>query len=200
MVILKFQRVVIMKRTELESKLESLLFFVGDMILSNKLCELCEADEHDVHSAIFNLNSAYEYDDSGIRIVEVEKGYQMCTVPKNTEVILKYKQRPAKKLLTQTLLETLAIIAYSQPITKPQIEDIRGVRSEHAVSKLLEYNLIEEAGRLNVVGRPVLFGTTAEFLRHFGFTNLMQLPILKEELIEILRKEVQKEVNYIAER
>ncbi len=189
-----------MKRTELDSKVESILFFIGDMVSGSKLCEVCEVSESAVHNSIINLNSAYELDDSGMRIVEVEEGYQMCTVPKNTEVILKYKQKPAKKLLTQTLLETLAIIAYSQPITKTQIEDIRGVRSEHAVSKLLEYNLIEEAGRLSVVGKPVLFCTTAEFLRHFGFKNLDELPVIKAELIELLKVEVQKEVNYIEQR
>ena len=93
----------------------------------------------------------------------------------------------------------MSIVAYSQPITKAQIEDIRGVRSEHAVSKLLEYDLIEEVGRLNVIGRPILFGTTTSFLRHFGFKTIEELPKVKEELIERFKKEIEEEMNYISE-
>lgn len=186
-----------MKKTDLESALESLLFFAGDSIASSKLCEVCETEEITVHMAIYRLNENYRKTNSGFEIVEVDNGYQMCTVPTNINYIQRYKQKPAKKLLTQALLETLAIIAYSQPITKTQIEDIRGVRSEHAVSKLLEYRLVEEVGRLNVIGRPILFGTTNEFLRHFGFKNLEELPKVKEELIERFKKEVEEEMNYI---
>lgn len=186
-----------MKKTELESILESLLFFAGDSIPSSKLCEVCESEEITVHMAVYRLNKVYKKTNSGFEIVEVDSGYQMCTSPQNIAYIQKFKQKPIKKLLTQTLLETLAIVAYSQPITKVQIEDIRGVRSEHAVSKLIEYRLIEEVGRLNVIGRPILFGTTNEFLRHFGFKNIDELPKVKEELIERFKKEVEEEMNYI---
>lgn len=186
-----------MKKTELESILESLLFFAGDSIPSSKLCEVCESEEITVHMAVYRLNEVYKKTNSGFEIVEVDSGYQMCTSPQNIAYIQKFKQKPIKKLLTQTLLETLAIVAYSQPITKVQIEDIRGVRSEHAVSKLIEYRLIEEVGRLNVIGRPILFGTTNEFLRHFGFKNIDELPKVKEELIERFKKEVEEEMNYI---
>lgn len=186
-----------MKKTELEGVLESLLFFAGDSIPSSKLCEVCEAEEITIHMAVYRLNELYRKANSGIEIVEVDSGYQMCTTPANIAYIQRFKQKPVKKLLTQALLETLAIVAYSQPITKAQIEDIRGVRSEHAVSKLLEYNLIEEVGRLNVIGRPILFGTTNEFLRHFGFKNIEELPKVKEELIERFKKEVEEEMNYI---
>lgn len=186
-----------MKKTELESILESLLFFAGDSIPSGKLCEVCEAEEITVHMAVYRLNEIYKKTNSGFEIVEVDSGYQMCTSPRNVAYIQKFKQKPTKKLLTQTLLETLAIVAYSQPITKVQIEEIRGVRSEHAVSKLIEYHLIEEVGRLNVIGRPILFGTTNEFLRHFGFKNIDELPKVKEELIERFKKEVEEEMNYI---
>ncbi|MBC8580322.1 SMC-Scp complex subunit ScpB [Zhenhengia yiwuensis] len=188
-----------MQKTELESKLESLLFFVGDSIPSSKLCEVCETEEITIHMAIYRLNEIYKKSNSGIEIIEVNNGYQMCTVPKNIAYIQKYKQKPIKRLLTQALLETLAIVAYSQPITKAQIEDIRGVRSEHAVSKLLEYDLIEEVGRLNVIGRPILFGTTTSFLRHFGFKTIEELPKVKEELIERFKKEIEEEMNYISE-
>ena len=146
--------------------------------------------------AIYRLNEIYKKTNSGLEVIEVGNGYQMCTVGKHTGFIQKYKQKPIKKLLTQALLETLAIIAYSQPITKAQIEDIRGVRSEHAVSKLLEFELIEEVGRLNVIGRPILFGTTDSFLRHFGFKNLGDLPKVKEELVEKFKEEIEEEMKY----
>ncbi len=188
-----------MKRTKLENQIESLLFFVGDVIPNQRLCELCETTEVAVYTAIYKLNEVYIENDSGLRIVEVENGYQMCTDPVNIELIMKYKQKPPKKLLTQALLETLAIIAYSQPITRAQIEDLRGVRSEHAISKLLDFNLTEEVGRLNVVGKPILYGTSQEFLRHFGFKNIEELPVVKEELIELFKKEVQEEINYLQE-
>ena len=90
-------------------------------------------------------------------------------------------------------------MAYSQPITRTQIEDIRGVRCEHAISRLLEFNLIEEVGRLNVIGRPILFGTTNDFLRHFGFKNLEDMPKIKEELLEKFKEEVKQEMNYFDE-
>lgn len=188
-----------MQKTELESILESILFYVGDSVPSSKLCEICESEEITIHMAIYRLNEIYQKSNSGIEIIEVDKGYQMCTVPKNIGFIQRYKQKPIKKLLTQALLETLAIVAYSQPITKAQIEDVRGVRSEHAVSKLLEYDLIEEVGRLNVIGRPILFGTTTSFLRHFGFKTIEDLPKVKDELIERFKKEIEEEMNYISE-
>lgn len=119
-----------------------------------------------------------------------------CVHHLSTEIIQLYRQKPVKNLLTQALIETLAIIAYSQPITRTQIEDIRGVRCEHAMSKLMEYGLIEEVGRLNVIGRPILFGTTNEFLRHFGFRNLEELPKIKEELLEKFKEEVREEMSY----
>ncbi len=188
-----------MQKTDLESRIESLLFFIGDSVDSHKLSDLCETEEVTLHMAVYRLNDIYKKSNSGFEIIEVDGGYQMCTVPKNIMYIQKYKQKPIKKMLTQALLETLAIVAYSQPITKTQIEDIRGVRSEHAVSKLIEYQLIEEVGRLNVIGRPILFGTTQEFLRHFGFKTLEELPKVKEELIERFKKEIEEEMNFVSE-
>lgn len=185
-----------MKKTELESSIEALLFYAGDIISQKRLCEICNTDALLVHIAVNQLNDYYKKTNSGIEIIEVHDGYQMCTAPKHTEIIQLYRQKPVKNLLTQALIETLAIIAYSQPITRTQIEDIRGVRCEHAMSKLMEYGLIEEVGRLNVIGRPILFGTTNEFLRHFGFKNLEELPKIKEELLEKFKEEVREEMSY----
>lgn len=186
-------------KTDLESSIEALLFYSGDIIPLRRLCELCEAEEITVNMAVFRLNEGYKESNSGIEIIEVDDGYQMCTVPKHLNIIQQYRQKPVRHLLTQALIETLAVVAYSQPITRTQIEDIRGVRCEHAMSRLLEYGLIEEVGRLNVIGRPILFGTTNEFLRHFGFRNLDEMPKVKEELLEKFKEEVKQEMNYYDE-
>lgn len=189
-----------MQKSEIESAIEALLFYSGDIISCHRLCEICDAEAISIHMAIYKLNEFYETTHSGIEIIEVGEGYQMCTAPRHMALIQRFKQKPVKNLLTQALIETLAIVAYSQPITRTQIEDIRGVRCEHAIGKLIEYGLIEEVGRLNVIGRPILFGTTAEFLRHFGFKNLEELPKIKEELLEKFKEEVQLEMNYFEDQ
>lgn len=188
-----------MNKTELESAIEALLFYSGDVISGRRLCEICDTEEITIHMAVYKLNEVYKKTNSGIEIIEVDDGYQMCTLPKHMAFIQKFRQKPARNILTQALIETLSIIAYSQPITRAQIEEIRGVKCEHALSKLLDYHLIEEIGRLNVIGRPILFGTTNDFLRHFGFKNLEDLPKIKEELLEKFKEEVKKEMNYYEE-
>lgn len=185
-----------MVKSNLESILESLLFFSGDSISVQRLCEICNVEELTIHMTIRKMNEDYRESNSGIQIQEINDAYQMCTCPQNFEYIQKLKQKPVKKLVTQSLLETLAIIAYSQPITRAQIDDIRGVRSEHAINKLVEYGLVEEAGRLSTIGRPILFKTTDTFLRHFGFRNINELPKVKEELIEVFKKEIKAQINY----
>lgn len=185
-----------MEKTELQSSLEAVLFYAGDIIPLRRLSEICDADELSIRIAINHLNEVYRTSNSGIEIIEVDDGYQMCTAAKHLQLIQLYRQKPVKNILTQALIETLAIVAYSQPITRTQIEDIRGVRCEHAISRLLEYGLIEEVGRLNVIGRPILFGTTNEFLRHFGFRNLEEMPKIKEDLLEKFKEEVQQEMSY----
>lgn len=188
-----------MKKTELESSIEALLFYAGDRISINRLSDICQSEEMSLCLAIEHLNEVYKASNSGIEIIEVDNGYQMCTAPRHLQLIQAYRQKPVKSTLTQTLIETLAIVAYSQPITRTQIEDVRGVRCEHAISKLLEYGLIEEVGRLNVIGRPILFGTTNEFLRHFGFKNLEEMPKIKEELLEKFKQEIKEEMSYYEE-
>lgn len=187
------------QKTEIESIIEALLFYSGDSISTDRLCQICETESIMIHMAIHQLNRFYKETNSGIQIIEVEDGYQMCTASQHMVYIQRYTQKPAKKLLTQTLIEILAIIAYSQPITRAEIEEIRGVRCEHGIGKLLEYGLIEEVGRLNVIGRPILFGTTQDFLKHFGFKRLEDLPNIKEELIERFKQEVQEEMHYYFE-
>ena len=130
----------------------------------------------------------YEENDRGIKIIELDGAFQMCTKKEHYETILKITHIPKKHVLTDVLLETLSIVAYKQPTTKAQIEAIRGVNSDHAVNKLVEYNLICELGRLDAPGRPILFGTTEDFLRHFGLQSLNDLPDTNTEKSVILKK------------
>ncbi len=185
-----------MKMTQTQSSIEALLFYVGDVVSIRRLSDLFNIEAREIKWVIDELNNFYKDTNSGLCIIQVDEGYQMCTVSKHIEVIQAYRQKPARHLLTQALLETLSIVAYSQPITRTQIEDIRGVRCEHAMNRLMEYGLIEEVGRLSVIGRPILFGTTKEFLRHFGFKTLEELPKIKEELLDKFKEEVKEEMSY----
>lgn len=185
-----------MEELNIKSVIESILFLSGESVEVRRLAEVLEVKETDIHNAVVDLNQRYKDNESGILITQLDDGYQMCTVSSNAPYIEKYLQEPSKKILTTPIIETLAIVAYSQPITKVQIADIRGVRSDHTINKLIEYDLICEVGRLNVIGRPILFGTTGEFLRHFGFKSIEEMPKVKEDLIERFKKEVQEEIDY----
>ena len=117
----------------------------------------------------------------------------MCTKPQMYEYLIRIAKQPKKRVLTDVLLETLSIIAYKQPVTKAEIEKIRGVSSEHAVSKLVEYNLVQELGRLDAPGRPLLFGTTEEFLRSFGVSSIDELPVLSP--VQEFKQEAEEEMH-----
>ncbi len=181
---------------EIRSIIESILFLSGEAVEIRHLAETLEVEEEHIYQAVNKINEVYIENNSGLLITQIDDAYQMCTVPANAPYIERFLQKPSKKILTQPIIETLAIVAYSQPITKVQIADIRGVRSDHTINKLIEFNLIYEVGRLNVIGKPILFGTTGEFLRHFGFSSLDELPKVKEELIERFKEEVQEEIDY----
>lgn len=178
---------------ELESIVEAILFASGDVVSVKNIASATEQDEKTINTVINNLSDKYLYEKRGFNIIQVGEGYQMCTNPDYYDYIKKLFQAPVRKTLSSTLLETLAIIAYKQPITKAQIEEIRGVSADHAVNKLVEYNLVCEKGRQDAPGRPILFGTTDEFLRYFGFSTLDNLPISMADE-EQLRIEAEEEV------
>ena len=136
----------------------------------------------------------YRQADRGIQIIELEDSFQLCTKREMYEYLIKVAHIPKKHVLTDVLLETLSIIAYKQPITRLEIEKIRGVSCDHADNKLVEYGLIAEAGRLDAPGKPILFATTEEFLRYFSLESLDDLPILNQETIETFKEEAEKEV------
>ena len=179
---------------ELESIVEAILFASGEIVSVKSIAYATEQDEKTVKTVISNMIDKYKVENRGIRIIQVEDGYQMCTNAEYFNYIKKLYQAPVRKVLSTTLLETLAIIAYKQPVTKGQIEEIRGVSADHAVNRLVEYGLVKEEGRLDAPGKPILFGTSDEFLRYFGFNSLNNLPVSNTDL-EQLRIEAEAEPN-----
>jgi len=154
--------------------------YIGKAVPLAAIAQTIEMDKATAKAIIHTLADKYEREKRGIRIIELDSSYQMCTASECFEYIRNMYKSPNRQGLSQSLLETLAIIAYKQPVTRGQIEEIRGVSAEHAVSKLVEKHLICEAGRMDAPGKPILFATTNEFLRYFGFKSINELPMLKE--------------------
>lgn len=179
---------------ELEAVIEAILFTMGEAVEVEWIAAAVEHDEDTIRRLIRNMMTRYEEEDRGIRIIELDGSFQLCTKPEMYEYLIKVAHVPKKHVLTDVMLETLSIIAYKQPITRIEIEKIRGVKCDHAVNKLIEYNLICEAGRLDAPGRPILFATTEEFLRYFGIESLEELPILNQETIDNFKEEAEREV------
>ena len=141
------------------------------------------------------MKTRYEREDRGISIMELEDSVQLCTKAELYEYLIKIAKAPRKFVLTDTVLETLSIVAYKQPVTRVEIERIRGVSCDHAINKLLEYNLIMELGRLDAPGRPLLFGTTEQFLRSFGVKSLEELPEMNPVQIEEFKRQAEQEAQ-----
>ncbi len=179
---------------ELEAVIEAILFTMGEAVEVERIAAAVKHDEDTIRRLIRNMMTRYEESDRGIHIIELDGSFQLCTRPEMYEYLIKVAHVPKKHVLTDVMLETLSIIAYKQPITRLEIEKIRGVKCDHAVNKLIEYNLICEAGRLDAPGRPILFATTEEFLRYFGIESLDELPILNQETIENFKEEAEREV------
>lgn len=184
-----------MKLAELEARIEAILFTMGEAVELERLAVATEQDEETCRKVIRSMMDKYESQDRGIQIIELDGAFQMCTKPEMYEAIVQIVHVPKKHVLTDVLLETLSIIAYKQPITKVEIERIRGVKSDHSVNKLVEYNLVCEAGRLDAPGKPILFATTEEFLRNFGIESLEDLPVINPEKIEDFKLEAEQEIQ-----
>lgn len=175
--------------------IEAVLFTMGESVETAKLAAAIEQDVPTTIKLIHNLMDRYEAEDRGIKIIELGDSFQLCTKPETYEYLIKVAAQPKKQVLTDVLLETLSIIAYKQPITKQEIEGIRGVSCDHAVNKLVEYGLVDEVGRLDAPGRPILFGTTESFLRSFGVRNVDELPVISPDKVEDFRKEAESETE-----
>ena len=184
-----------MEIREAKTILEAVLFAMGGSVELKALALAVEQDEETTRKLVHSLADDYDAEKRGMKIIELDGAFQMCTRPEYYENLIRVASQPKKYVLTDVLLETLSIIAYKQPVTKMQIEQIRGVKSDHAVNKLVEYNLVEEVGRMNVPGRPILFGTTEDFLRSFGVTSLEELPSMRPEQVEEFKQEAEEEVQ-----
>ncbi|MDR1687631.1 MAG: SMC-Scp complex subunit ScpB [Clostridiales bacterium] len=178
-----------MKTEELYAAVEAVLFVSGESVAVKDIAAAIEQDTETANLLIKSLALKINAENRGFKIIEINGSYQMCTNPAYFSFVAKIGRAPQKKNLTPPLLETLAIIAYKQPVTKADIEAIRGVDATHTVNKLVEYELVCETGRDASPGRPILFGTTDKFLAHFGFTNLSELPGFYDTLEKIRGEE-----------
>lgn len=182
-----------------QAMIEAILFSMGESVSKKQLMAALDIPEDLLFYLIDQLKRKYNKKDSGIRLLELDGSYQLCTRPEYYDQLIKIVNQPKKPKLTDVMMETLSIIAYKQPVTKQEIEAIRGVKCDHPVNKLLEYNLIREAGRLDAVGRPILFRTTEEFLRCFGVESIKELPEIEQDKVEDFKQEAQEEVKYALE-
>ena len=185
------------KRTESEIRaaVEAILFAAGDSVENERLAEALELDKQEMNDILKRMALRYEEADRGIRLVELSGAWQLCTKTEHYEELIRVVKQPKKTLLTDVLLETLSIVAYKQPVTRLEVEKIRGVKSDHAVNKLVQYGLIEEVGRMDAPGRPILFGTTEEFLRRFGVNSVGDLPQATPEQMEDFKEEAEEEAG-----
>ena len=182
-----------------QAMIEAILVSMGESVSKKQLMTALDIPEDLFFYLIDQLKRKYNRKDSGIRLLELDGSYQLCTRPEYYDQLIKIVNQPKKPKLTDVMMETLSIIAYKQPVTKQEIEAIRGVKCDHPVNKLLEYNLIREAGRLDAVGRPILFRTTEEFLRCFGVESIKELPEIGQDKVEDFKQEAQEEVKYALE-
>ena len=169
-----------MELTELQRAIEAVLFAAGERIEAARLAATMEVDEKEIIAAADALADDYAFQRRGIRILKLDKGYQMVSAGEQADYVTKALETRKPPKLSSSQLETLTIIAYYQPATKAMVEQIRGVDSSYSVSALMNKKLIEEAGRLNVPGRPIQYKTTPDFLRTFGLSSLEELPPIEK--------------------
>ena len=155
---------------------EAVLFAAGDAVSLEKICDILDSDEQSARAVITHMMDEYNYKRRGLRIIQLGEAYQMCTRTEYFDYIQKLTEPKRSLSLSPAALEALAVVAYKQPITRGGIERVRGVDCHAIVDRLLERGFIHEVGRLNAPGRPIMFGTTEEFLRAFGIASLSELP------------------------
>lgn len=192
-----------MEIDKIKSIIEAILFSAGRIVEAKELMAILELSNEDVDSIMQNMKTEFEGQNRGIEIIKVENGYQMCSKKEYYDYIYPIFDNRAKPSLSAAALETLSIIAYNPKITRAEIEQIRGVNSDGTIYKLLEYNLIEEVGRLDAPGRPTIYSTTKDFLKMFGISNIEELPELpkykidenEQIVIDEIIDEKSKEIN-----
>jgi len=179
----------------LAAALESILFAMGDSVPIAEIARaLCVPEERARETADL-LAERYRKKDSGLILNWLEDEVQLSTKPEMNEYLIRIASEPKKPKLTPTLMETLSIIAFRQPVTRMEVENIRGVNSDFAISRLVSFDLVQEVGRKEVPGRPLLFGTTQQFLRSFGISSLEELPQLDVSRMEVFKEEAEEEIT-----
>ncbi len=166
------------RKSNLKSVIESMLFVSGEPLSLREISNNLEIKDKVIEEVIKEMMNEYEEKSRGIKLISIDGAYQLVTKSENSDYIQKLLKKNKKHSLSQASIESLAIIAYKQPITRIDIDEIRGVKSESAIQKLVERGLIKDIGRLEVPGRPILYGTTDEFLRQFGLKTIKELPSL----------------------
>lgn len=173
-----------MEEKEIKSVIEALLFVWGDPLSIREISKILDIEKKQVEEILNKMIDEFNFNRRGLKIITINDSYQLSTRPEHHKWISELSQDGTSKSLSTAALETLSIIAYKQPITKNEMEIIRGVRCDRAVSTLVEKDLVEEKGRLERTGRPIIYGTTIEFLRYFGLESLENLPPLEDFKIE----------------
>ena len=181
-----------MENKEIEQIIEAILFAAGRVVTEQELMIALEISKEKIEEIVNNMQEKYK--DRGTQIIKIEKGYQICSKPEYYEYIYPIIDKRTKPNLSNAALETLAIIAYNPRATRPEIEAIRGVNSDGTIYKLLDYGLIEEAGKADLPGRPTTYKTTQEFLKMFGYSNLNKFPELPRYKLDSNRQIVIEEL------
>ena len=184
-----------MDRARAEAVIEAVLFTMGESVEISRLADVIEEDVKTTNEILDQMAGRYGEEDRGIILTRLDNAVQLCTKADMYEYLIKIAKAPRKMVLTDTVLETLSIVAYKQPVTRVEIERIRGVSCDHAINKLLEYDLITELGRLDAPGRPLLFGTTEQFLRSFGVKSLEELPELNPVQMAEFKQQAEAEAQ-----
>lgn len=179
-----------MEIREIKAVIEGLLFTWGEPLHIRELEKILEVSQKELKKILDEMRDEFNYSRRGVQIVRTEQSYQLSTRLEHFEYIKKLHSRKESKGISNAAMETLTIVAYRQPITKTEIEDIRGVKCDKAVQSLADRQLLAEVGRLDKPGKPILYGTTEEFLRAFGLSSIKELPILEsEENLEMAEEE-----------
>ena len=184
------------KELRQEAIVESVLFTMGKSVETRQLAAALDCEENVARAAALRLQKRYEDEQRGMQILELEESWQMCSRAEFYDNLIRVAKTPKKQVLTEAILETLSVVAYKQPVTRTEMDNIRGVSCEYALNKLLEYGLVYEAGRLDAPGKPALFATTEEFLRRFGVGSKKALPSMDSDKEAEIIEEVEKEVGF----
>ncbi len=178
--------------------IEAILFSMGESVELGRIAEAIGRQAQETRNLLHAMQERYQQEDRGIQIIELEDSFQLCTKQEYYDCLITIASQPKKAVLTDVMMETLSIIAYKQPVTKAEIqrirEKIRGVKCDHAVNRLMEYDLVQELGRLDAPGRPILLGTTEEFLRTFGIDSTEHLPEISTVQMEDFKAQAEAEV------